>query len=114
MNDNSIGTGTLDPGLFLSSEEQYRMDFDTVDPNNATTCTIISALDQLVLTQESPPPPGMVFVAGNLNLVVQADNVIIRGPLSFPGKTVSISARSIGTATNANRLFRTSRERPYI
>jgi hypothetical protein len=85
-------------GLFTSVDEQFRLDFDSLDPSQATTCTIVSALDQLVLTQQQPTPATMVYVDPGLSLTVIADSVTICGQLSFPGKAVSIMARNIGTA----------------
>ena len=87
--------------MFRYPEEQYRLDFDSADPAKATRCTIVSALDRLVLTQESPPPLDAVTVDPNLHLTVYGDCVIVRGPLSLPGKDVLISARVIGSEPDA-------------
>jgi hypothetical protein len=84
--------------------ELYQINFDNADPNQATSCTIHTALDQLVLTQENPLPPGAVLVASDLDHVIYADTVIVRGPLSLPGKNVSIYARVITPVPNSKGI----------
>jgi hypothetical protein len=91
-----LATDDGSAGLFLP-DEQFSLTLDNIE----ATVTIVSALDQLILTQESTAPEGTVFVAPNLNLVVSADTVIVRGPLSFPGQTVTIVARVVGSEPDA-------------
>lgn len=82
-----------------SVAEQYQSTLDTT--NNRVT--IISALQPLVLTQDTNPPTneGAIMVVGSMDLTVYADAVVIRGPLSLPGKAVKIYARTIDTEVDS-------------
>jgi hypothetical protein len=81
--------------MFSSPIEQFHQSFDHSDPKRATASTIVSALDELVLTQESPPPEGSVYVSPDKHLTVYADRVVIRGPVNLPGRRIDIVAREL-------------------
>ncbi len=81
------------------ADEQYDLSYD--DPTSPTQGTINSALDQLVLTQSEDPSTGVQPLSADLDWVIYADTVIIDGALSFPGKSVSIFARQVGSGTGA-------------
>lgn len=67
----------------------------TTESNKTATVNVISGLDTLLLTQESPVPVGGVYVPPGQNLNVWGDTVVIRGPLVLPGRSVTIWARTL-------------------
>lgn len=73
---------------------------ETASPPLLTTIT--TALSPLYLTQDLNAPAGYQAVVSNQNLIVFGDVVVIDGPLSLPGQTVTIYARQIGTQPDSS------------
>lgn len=100
---DDLSTTTLSPSFNLPSggslfanpygEEFYA--FVTTDNNGLSTLNVISGLDQLIITQESPPPVGGVYVPPGANFVVWGDTVIVTGPLVMPGLSITIWAQTL-------------------
>lgn len=92
-----FNTSVATAGAAVSVGEQY------VGSETSTALTILSGLDPLTLTQDaSLVAGGAISVPGNLDLVVYADRVVIAGPISVPGRSVTIYAREIDTDNDAS------------
>ena len=65
--------------------------------------TILSSLQPLVLTQDAAAPvtEGAIMIDGTKDLTVYADVVVIRGPLSLPGRSVIINARVVASENDS-------------
>ncbi len=83
---------TTDTGSGLYVGEQY------VSTQIGGTFTIITAFDPLIITQDGSVTSGDVTqIPNNLDLVVYANHLTIAGPISIPGKNVTINARLLST-----------------
>ena len=68
--------------------------FLTTDSSGTSTVNVVSGLDTLLLTQQSPPPAGSVYIPPEQNLNVWGDTVVIDS-LALPGRSVTIWAQTL-------------------
>ena len=93
---NSADTSDVYSPLWKYQDELYSIAYDNPDPASATSGTIVTALDSFTVTQaQSGAPAGAVQLAQGLDWTIYADRLVIYGQLSFPGKQVTVVARTL-------------------
>lgn len=100
---SALSPYNLPPGSLFANpygEEFYL--FTETPQSGPVTVNVISGLDTLILTQQSPPPVGGMYLSPDQDYSIWADTVIIQGPMTLPGSAVTIWARTVQWQPDSN------------